>query len=1067
MEISATDDKPTPMPAYSGPAPPMHHRIPHPDGGHGPPSDSVMYEAPPWRPYPASFEGRRTSNAPQPPLPPPGYPVHPNRELPQLPPEVPYNRQGSLPGAFHTISDAHPPPHPPYRPMNGTPHEAASHSAPPDYRPRMSFPPPESQTNGDPPPPPPPPHSLPPAQYGTPVPPHISHTPAPYDPAYYQNQAYGRQRKAARAQQACDQCRARKAKCDEGRPACSHCKENNMICVYKEVPPHKQEKSTQMLIDRLAHLEDIIYEKTDIIQKVQVEHGNQLTQIIKNFPREPKVKMNKESQKPTVQHLLKQDSSMTQQESAPKEESVPVPVGQELTSSETTEAGTVTVTTQETLEPGEDGELSIPVEHTTAAHKLLMWPSIKELLLPREYDEDYVMRLEEKRGLIRVYGRGEGDDTSDDVGPFPPPTRPDYSPEEHHTQTAPTSGPWGVGATPPPTRLPDNGLDESGFLTTDPETLRRYHRSYMDHIHRLHPFLNQSELDAKIGQFIKTYCPRSASDSPSVLSNSTAGDIPRGAKRKRSCENLQGAACDMQSPTGSKTGRIYGRRIERSVGNAIILLVFAIGSICEVSIVPGPVMDDPVDFRKERIPGPTTRSVQSPAGSDSILQTQGNVYAPRGRAFPSPSVIDGRKSASGRSGYMDTRNLRNLDVIPGLAYYAYATQIIGSLQGANGLFHVQAALLAGLYAGQLAHPFQSHGWIYQAARACQVLVRTKRYEQLEDGPMKDLYDFAYWTCLQLESDILAELDLPASGISRSEARISLPKGLFTLSLPNEISAPSTMMMFFYSAQIHLRKVLNRVHTDLYKVEKQGQNRWSSNVQEILSMNLELWRTSLPDIMKWKDNDPPPKEINVARMRAKYYGARYIIHRPLLYHALHYAAASPDSLPPVDSPTAPPLSGSKSQQVSPSMTHSQRASNMVRLGSDLGTMGRNSVSSAPGRSITYRDLPTKLRRACKVCVDSAILSTEAFDGIEGRPVVTNIFGTAHAQFGNMLVLSATYMSNLTELVDRNDLERLLKRTIAFLLQSRYISPSLRADARILTEIYEKIFGEPVGSFSSVD
>jgi hypothetical protein len=70
----------------------------------------------------------------------------------------------------------------------------------------------------------------------------------------------------------------------------------------------------------------------------------------------------------------------------------------------------------------------------------------------------------------------------------------------------------------------------------------------------------------------------------------------------------------------------------------------------------------------------------------------------------------------------------------------------------------------------------------------------------------------------MPSDILAELDLPASGISRSEARISLPKGRFTLNLPNEISAPNTMMMFFYSAQIHLRKVLNRVHTDLYKVD---------------------------------------------------------------------------------------------------------------------------------------------------------------------------------------------------------------------------------------------------------
>lgn len=106
---------------------------------------------------------------------------------------------------------------------------------------------------------------------------------------------------------------------------------------------------------------------------------------------------------------------------------------------------------------------------------------------------------------------------------------------------------------------------------------------------------------------------------------------------------------------------------------------------------------------------------------------------------------------------------------------------------------------------------------------------------MDDGPLKDLYELAYWTCLQLErqektysneeghcsddsSDILAELDLPASGISRLESRIALPKGHFTLNLPNEIRAPSTMMMLFYSAQIHLRKVLNRVHTDLYKVD---------------------------------------------------------------------------------------------------------------------------------------------------------------------------------------------------------------------------------------------------------
>lgn len=60
---------------------------------------------------------------------------------------------------------------------------------------------------------------------------------------------------------------------------------------------------------------------------------------------------------------------------------------------------------------------------------------------------------------------------------------------------------------------------------------------------------------------------------------------------------------------------------------------------------------------------------------------------------------------------------------------------------------------------------------------------------------------------------------------------------------------------------------------------------------------------------------------------------------------------------------------------------------------------------------------------------------------------------------MLVLSATYMSGLRELVPEPVLERLLRRTISFLAQSEQISPTLRADARILTEIYEKIFGYP--------
>ncbi|KKK19745.1 hypothetical protein AOCH_006820 [Aspergillus ochraceoroseus] len=983
MEIVTADDKPQPLPPYSGSAPPMH-RIPPSEGSHGVPGGPGLYDHS-WRQYPSSFdthpaEQRRTS-APQPSLPSHGYPSM-NRELPQLPTDGPYGRPGSLPAPSQTPTEPTPP-HASFHPMNGTPHEPAPHSAPPEYRPRIPFPPQEPHSNGD----APPPHSLPPSQYPTTVPPPVSHTPVPYDSSYYQNPAYGmRQRKAARAQQfwtlkACDQCRARKAKCDEGRPACSHCKENNLICVYKEVPPHKQEKATQLILDRMQQMEDRLEDRLTQFQKIQVEQNSllgTLSDITKIKDRNAPV--NKELQK--LFPFLKSDAPEVPQEPEIKEQTAPAGV-QKIDITNPLE--------QQLLQTGEDGELSIPVEHTTAAHKLLGWPSIKSLLLPYLYDEDYVMKLEEERGLIRLYGRGEGDDSSEER--LTPSTSLSASWDERYHPAASPNGGWNAnfksnGYTP---KQENKDIDEDGMLSVDAETLRGYRNSYLEHIHKLHPFLDQTDLDKGINQFINIYCLKtSPPQGPPLNPLNTSTDAPRGAKRKRSFEALRGPGYDMRSPGAKPDGSPTSQPVAKSINNAIILLVFALGRICQVRsiAIAGPITDQPTDYRQQHIPSASSRTVPSPSGSDSMLPPQGSFYS----SYQNPPLSSPLDSSN--NGAHDNSHLRNIDVIPGLAYYAHATRILGSLQGINTLPHVQAALLAGLYAGQLAHPYQSHGWIYQACRACQVLVRSKR-------------------------DILAELDLPASGISRSEARIALPKGRFTLSLPNDMSAPSTIMMFFYSAQIHLRK--------------------------------------LPEVMRWKDTDPPSDDINVARMRAKYYGARYIIHRPLLYHALHYSG--PNAPSSVDSPVGSIISGSKSQQVSPSMTHNQRATNMSRISSDIGMMGRNSGPSNQAATLTYRDLPTKLRRACKVCVDSAILSTEAFDGIQNsRPVVTNIFGTAHAQFGNMLVLSTTYMSHLSELVDRNDLERLLKRTIAFLLQSRHISPSLRADAKILTEIYERIFGD---------
>ncbi|KAJ5035215.1 hypothetical protein NUH16_005045 [Penicillium rubens] len=146
-------------------------------------------------------------------------------------------------------------------------------------------------------------------------------------------------------------------------------------------------------------------------------------------------------------------------------------------------------------------------------------------------------------------------------------------------------------------------------------------------------------------------------------------------------------------------------------------------------------------------------------------------------------------------------------------------------------------------------------------------------------------------------------------------------------------------------------------------------------------------------MQWDESDPPANEINAARLRAKYYGAQYIVHRPLLCHALHYGHPSAHvgsvGQPSVDSPT--------SHQLSPSMLYgASRVPHTACTSNDVGSMPATGPADWQPPEIRLHELPKELIFACKICIKLAIKSTEAFDGISGnRLVVTNIFGTAHA------------------------------------------------------------------------
>ena len=69
------------------------------------------------------------------------------------------------------------------------------------------------------------------------------------------------------------------------------------------------------------------------------------------------------------------------------------------------------------------------------------------------------------------------------------------------------------------------------------------------------------------------------------------------------------------------------------------------------------------------------------------------------------------------------------------------------------------------------------------------------------------------------SDILAELDIPPSGIQEVQDVVPYPKGTMAPGgyIPGEVQPPEILL--YYSAQLYLRKLLNDIQKELYQESK--------------------------------------------------------------------------------------------------------------------------------------------------------------------------------------------------------------------------------------------------------
>jgi hypothetical protein len=140
-----------------------------------------------------------------------------------------------------------------------------------------------------------------------------------------------------------------------------------------------------------------------------------------------------------------------------------------------------------------------------------------------------------------------------------------------------------------------------------------------------------------------------------------------------------------------------------------------------------------------------------------------------------------------------------------------------------------------------------------------------------------------------------------------------------------------LMMKLYSTQTFLRVVLNVAHNALYGPSGRmsfDPTSFKEVAHHALTHKeiLEGWRKLLTPELAWSDDEYPSTDLNIARVRAKYYGGLYMMLRPYLKLASHTL----EFLPP------PPGTTGATQHNSPS-PYENAASNrnveMVDLSED--------------------------------------------------------------------------------------------------------------------------------------
>lgn len=145
-----------------------------------------------------------------------------------------------------------------------------------------------------------------------------------------------------------------------------------------------------------------------------------------------------------------------------------------------------------------------------------------------------------------------------------------------------------------------------------------------------------------------------------------------------------------------------------------------------------------------------------------------------------------------------------------------------------------------------------------------------------------------------------------------------------------------------------------------------------NELRYLRLSIQNTRFESLAMLAWEDENNQTADLNMARLRAKYYGAEYIISRPFLHHIV-----SPNEKPEKEA---------------------LKKDALEKAGRFAATLPPDQFDIFKRPPYIPEDVDERALRTifgAKKCIAAALNSTYAFDKVEGRLKITNVFGTMHA------------------------------------------------------------------------